>query len=116
MQGEERHRGRVFVYIGLAIMFVLIGVAVLLGALYGNPSAIYYPYRFGFSFYWFRPMFGIFFAVWALDSVIFWPRRGRYMSRERWGDPSYEILRERYARGEITREQFDRMMSDLESR
>jgi len=113
---EERRRGKVFVYIGLAVMLVLIGVAVLLGALYGNPGAIYYPYPFGFSFYWFWPMFGLFFAAWAIASVVFWPWRGRYMSRGRWGDTSYRILRERYAKGEITKEQFDRMMSDLESR
>jgi uncharacterized membrane protein len=45
--------------------------------------------------------------------MLFWPRpwgagrRWRYMQ-----DPVY-ILKQRYARGEITKEQFDQMMKDL---
>src|SRR5574341_1450171 len=32
----------------------------------------------------------------------------------RYGDDAYYILRERYARGEITKEQFEQMMRDLQ--
>ncbi len=33
-----------------------------------------------------------------------------------YGDPAVRVVRERYARGEITREQFDQIMTDLERR
>jgi putative membrane protein len=46
--------------------------------------------------------------------MAFWRSRKRYR-RERWRENEpVRILRERYARGEISREQFDQMMKDLE--
>jgi putative membrane protein len=96
-------------------MFVLVGATVLLGAIYGNPGAIYYPYPFGFSFYWFWPLFGIFFGLWALVFFTSWPLRASYLTGRLGRDPSYQIVRERYARGEITKEQFQQMMHDLGS-
>ena len=45
-------------------------------------------------------------------------RSYRYSPRNRWTwwdhDNALEILRERYARGEITKEQYDKMREDLE--
>jgi len=43
----------------------------------------------------------------------------RYSSRNRWAwwnhDEALEILRERYARGEITKEQYVKMREDLKN-
>jgi len=56
----------------------------------------------------------VFFAV----RLVFWTRRGYggYGGRggpHRYPDPAVMVVRQRYARGEITREQFDQIMSDL---
>jgi putative membrane protein len=82
----------------------------------------YYPY--GFGFFPFGLFFGFFwiFAIFWFIRWLFWPRRwgygwgSGYYGRRYWGneDRAYYILRERYARGEITKEQFDQMMRDLE--
>ena len=42
--------------------------------------------------------------------------RRRYWKEQRQRNAPIRILRERYARGEITKDQFDQMMSDLEGR
>jgi len=67
-------------------------------------------------------LFFLFIFVWIivwLARSIMWISRGyRYSSRNRWmwwdHDDALEILRERYARGEVTKEQYDKMREDLE--
>jgi uncharacterized membrane protein len=75
----------------------------------------FFPF-FGFPFFGFGFIFlGILVVGFALR-LIFRPwRRGTYYSG-RWFsyDPAMDSLRQRYACGEITREQFDRMATDLE--
>ena len=78
----------------------------------------------GYPFYgwWFFP-FGFFvfiFVVFFAFRFIFWGFWGWGWRRRYWygygygyGD-AHEILRQRYARGEITKEQFDQMTRDLE--
>jgi putative membrane protein len=45
---------------------------------------------------------------------LFWPWRGGYYSyRHRQSADAASIVRERYAKGEITKEQFDQVMRDL---
>jgi putative membrane protein len=79
------------------------------------PSAPYYGYPF---FGWFFFPFGfffIFFIIFGVGRLFFWPW-GRGWRRNYWyhyGDAN-EILRQRYAKGEITKEQYDQMMRDLE--
>ena len=60
----------------------------------------------------------IWIIVWLSRSLARVSKGYRYSSRNRWmwwdhGD-ALEILRERYARGEVTKEQYDRMRDDLE--
>ncbi len=76
---------------------------------------------FHFGFGWVGGLLGILFFFWIFwfFSGFLWRRAwwgwGRpYSYYRRWGhDDAEEILRARYARGEITKEQFDSMMGDL---
>jgi uncharacterized membrane protein len=78
-----------------------------------------------------RPLFGIwggFFLVFLLlwiaffaVRVVVWTRRGYagyggYGGPRRHPDPAVMAARQRYARGEISREQFEQIVSDLDRR
>ncbi|QQG49500.1 MAG: SHOCT domain-containing protein [archaeon] len=68
-----------------------------------------YPYFFPFGFFFFV------FFIFLIARFAFFPwgwgyRSGRWHHRDEAG----EILRERYARGEITKDQFEQMSKDLE--
>ena len=71
-------------------------------------------------FFWFGPFFGFIFILLLIGfgvRLFFrpWRRWGYYGRRGYYyGDPALQSLRVRYARGEITKEQFDAMASDLE--
>jgi len=45
--------------------------------------------------------------------MLFWRSRRKYWREHRRGNEAIRILRERYARGEITKEQFDQTLHDL---
>lgn len=75
----------------------------------GAPGPFWFPF---FGFWWVFLFFAFFWAA----RWFFWPWGwgGGYYRRGYWPrDESYYILRERYARGEITKEQYDQMMRDL---
>ncbi len=83
------------------------------------PAGTYagYPF-FGGWFFW--PFGAIFFFLFLflIFRFVFWGWWGWGWRRRYWygygyGD-AHEILRQRYARGEITKEQFDQMKRDLE--
>ena len=98
-------------------MFVLIGVAVVVGELYPSAGAASTSGpMFGFGWVW--NVFGILFAIWIFSRIFGWGWRGsrRYRYRGWYPDDNnaYQIIRERYAKGEITKEQFDQMMRDLQ--
>lgn len=54
--------------------------------------------------FWGRPHYG---AYWRHHYRHYWP------GEPGWGDPALQIARERLARGEITQDQFDQIMSRL---
>ncbi len=72
--------------------------------------------RFWFPFGGFFVVFWIIGIFWVLRFFL-WPWRWGYYSRRhywRYHDDAYYILRERYAKGEITKELYEQMMRDLE--
>jgi uncharacterized membrane protein len=103
---------------------VAIGLIILVLLLSFFALVVYRGFILGRSFF---PYFGggLFFGLFSLLLVllvisfalrlIFRPwRRGWYGGgRYRGYDPAMQQLRERYARGEITKEQFDQMAKDL---
>jgi putative membrane protein len=113
----------VFAWAALAVVLVAVIAFFSVLAFRGYPS---WPTMMGgYPFYgwWFFP-FGIFFFLFIVFFVfrfIFfgwtWGWRRRYWYGYGYGHgygDAHEILRQRYARGEITKEQFDQMTRDLE--
>jgi putative membrane protein len=75
-------------------------------------SAPWSGWWFPFGWFFFIPIFFlIFFAFrWFFWGGWWWSRGSQY----RWGhDAAFEILRERFASGEITKEQYEQMRKDL---
>jgi len=116
---------RIFV-IGLVAMFILIRIAGAIGAIM-NPHYIINYTGGWIGIAWgaigtLTDLFFLFIFIWMivwLTRSIMWISRGyRHSSRNGWTwwdhDDALEILRERYARGEITKEQYDKMREDLE--
>lgn len=110
------HRRHLFGWIVLGIIAALVIGAILIPLL---------GYAFGFApFTFYRPFFffpfGVFFFILFLFFVVrfaFWGRWGGWGWRGRRGyyyADSKEILRQRYARGEISKEQFEQMMRDID--
>lgn len=109
--------------------FVLAIVALLVLAVlfFGGIALVHYYYPAGMPYYgspwfgwWFFPFGFIFFLIFIffIFRMAFWGLGGGWGRRRRYwygyyGD-AHEILRQRYARGEITKEQFDQMNRDLE--
>ncbi len=116
-EGYERpHRGMRFgwLLVCLILLAILAFVIALTVRVLSRPPTTYY---YGGRFLFFFP-FGIllfFLIAFIIARLIFRPWRGRYR-REYWRHHSEaaEIVKARYARGEITKEQFDQMMRDLE--
>lgn len=111
--------------IGLTVMLVLIGIAVLVVLLF--PATFgYHPSASGYGPFGLLGGFFLFFLfiliVLAVVRIVLWSSRARGLGYgqgyggggRRYG--AFAIARERYARGEITREQFDQIMQDLQRR
>jgi len=100
----------------IAILAIVIGFAT--HAFYPYPmTAMPYYYGGWWFFFPFGFIFFIFF-IFLVSRLVFWSWGGWGFRRAYWYRNGYgdarEILRQRYARGEITKDQFDQMMRDLE--
>jgi putative membrane protein len=118
---DETARGRnlslrwalVPLLIAAGLVAVYVGFWLYGGTTYAASSAgATYPwYPFGWWFIFIPAFFLIFFAVrWYFWGGWWWGRGGWYYGGY---DPALETLRRRYAKGEITKEQYDQMRREL---
>jgi uncharacterized membrane protein len=113
---EDEWRPRRPVWVGLLVALILVPIVVSavlyvlrpMGRAY-FPFMGYYPFFF-FPFGWVFAFLILFFLL----RMIFWPWGWGSRRRYRGYPYEYHILRVRYARGEITKEQFDQMTHDLQ--
>ena len=121
---DDRHHGArngfVWAMAALAVLAVVFFLGISLVHYYYPTGMPYYGYPwFG---WWFFPFGFIFFLLFLffIFRVVFWGWGGGWGRRRRYWYGYYgdarEIVRQRYARGEITKEQFDQMNRDLEQR
>ena len=114
-------RGTMGWMIGALVILLLVGLFVVPFFYFGSavgPNGYYpRPYFFPFGFLVF--FFVIFFVARGLFWGWGWGWRGGYSRgyRGHWGyyGDATEILKQRYAKGEITKDQFDQMMRDLQA-
>jgi uncharacterized membrane protein len=115
---------RTGLWIAIGFSVALIVALVLLFWYYSaaypsGSSRPYFPFFGGFFL-----VFFIFLIAFFVLRVAFWStrgygrygaygRRGAYGGSGRFRDPAVMAARQRYARGEITREQYDQIMTDL---
>ncbi len=115
--GEGSKRRGMGWFIGSIMLFVVVAL-VLIGVTgaYFHPTMMGY-YGGGYHFPFFFPFGFVFFFLIAFFvlRMLLWPW-GWGGRREHWHfhSDAEEILRQRYARGEITKEQFEQMARDLE--
>ena len=114
---ERVRRGMRFgwLLVCLILLAVLVFVIALTVRVFFPPAAM--PYYGGRFFLFFFPL-GVlvfFLVVFVTARLVFWPWGGGYR-RAYWRhhNEATEIVKARYARGEITKEQFDQIMRDLE--
>lgn len=102
---------------GLVGLIILVGVSIAASLIFfasRSSGSIYPPFPF-FPFH--LGLLGaifLIFIIFVVARLLFWPWR-RYNPNSYPQDRSdaREILRERYAKGEITKEQFEQMIQDL---
>ncbi len=122
MYNERRMHVGHWIRLGFLLVFAVFVAAmiyfmfVVLPTMPIGTAPAYYPF-WGFGWIW---LFVGFFLIFGLLRFAFWGPRwwGGYYRRYGYGpygreNDAYHILRERYARGEITKDQYDAMMRDL---
>jgi putative membrane protein len=104
--------------IGGIIVAILIIVPMVSGAIWGwqgDSWGMMGPGMMGFGWEWFMPIFWILFLGLLIWGVVALVRGTSRSSGADSGSPdsALEILKRRYARGEINREEFDEKKKDL---
>jgi putative membrane protein len=114
MSDQESTRIRRIVGWGIVGLIVVIGISIALSFYFAPrpPGPFFFPFQFG----WLGVIFLIFILFWVAKWLILPWRGGGYYSYRYEHRNAESILKERYAKGEITREQFEQMMRDLEHR
>jgi uncharacterized membrane protein len=109
---NDRNEGIKWLWFGLAGMFILIGTAILFDAVTGRLSGSQVaPAGYG----WISNIVWGIVAIWVL-TLIFWPwNRNHALGLNKWNreDEAVNIIRKRYASGEITKEQYEQMLQDF---
>jgi putative membrane protein len=114
----EYRRPHIFAWIVVGLLALLVVGALISPIIYPRLATPAYPGFPGVYPYFFFPFGLIFLFILVFIVVRFafwgwgWRRNGWYGGYGMGGDPE-QILRRRYARGEITKEQFDQMLRDL---
>ena len=118
MSNQESNRIRRIVGWGIIGLIAVIGISIALSLYFVSwrPGGFYYPFFFPFHFGWLGGIFLIFIVFW-IARWFFGPwgggGGGYYSYPHQQRADAASIVRERYAKGEITKEQFEQMMRDL---
>jgi putative membrane protein len=122
LNDQEWRRARGLIAWGVFGLIILVAISIIASLLFFGPrsSGTFYPFFpaffFPFHFGWLGGIF-IILVFFLIARWIFLPWRNGSTSSSHWqyhGDNSARnILKERYAKGEITKEQFEQMMLDL---
>jgi putative membrane protein len=120
----ERRRGpSVFGWVAIGLLVLLVLGVFLAPILWGGfgmmaPSTTNPRMYFGWFFFPLGFLFVLFiiFIIFFAFRLMWYPWWGRRYYYGGWSrrDEASEILRQRYARGEISKDQYDQMMRDLE--
>jgi putative membrane protein len=115
MSDQESVPFRRIVSLGILGLIAMIGISIVLSLYFSTRhGAFYYPF-FPFHFGWLGGILLLLIIIWVAR-WLFWPWRARYYPYRHQDEDAESILKVRYARGEIAKEQFEQMMRDLERR
>lgn len=112
-RSEERWRdyGDRPLHMILRIVIVIVIVGVLLQIFFSFSDSVFYtPMYYHYGWVW--GVIAVIFFLWFISWAFSWPWRYRYHGFWRFEDPE-EILRMRYANGEISESQYIRMLRNL---
>ena len=117
MNGSYAHPARRWLLVPILVAAGFLATGVIAWFYDGPSTGAYSPapwpfFWFPFGFLFFIPIFfvGFFFVRWIFWGGWGW---GWGWNRGYYGDPALQTLRDRFARGEITREQYEQMRRDL---
>ena len=101
-------------------LIVLIGISIIIPFLFStpvfsgvHPQFVYFAFHFGFI-----GIVLLIFMIFLISRWVFWSNRcgdsSRYYLQYSGNDNAQNVSKERYAKGEITKEQFEQIKKDLD--